>query len=57
LKIFLQVSIIIPVHDEHLITLIRSVHSILNRTPAKLLEEIILVDDASGKGWNILPRD
>lgn len=39
-------------HDEHITTLIRSVHSILNRTPAKLLEEIILVDDASGKGRN-----
>ncbi|CAF3391363.1 unnamed protein product [Rotaria socialis] len=44
-----SVSIIIPVHDEHLRTLLRSVYSILNRTPAKLLKEIILVDDASGK--------
>ncbi|CAF1472211.1 unnamed protein product [Rotaria sordida] len=43
------VSIIIPTHDEHLPTLLRSIHSILNRTPAKLLEEIIIVDDASGK--------
>ncbi|CAF2929979.1 unnamed protein product [Rotaria sp. Silwood2] len=43
------VSIILPVHDEHLTTLLRSIHSILNRTPAKLLQEIIIVDDASGK--------
>jgi polypeptide N-acetylgalactosaminyltransferase len=47
------VSIIIPVHDEHLPTLLRSVHSILNRTPAQLLVEILLVDDASKKGRDI----
>lgn len=44
-----SVTIIIPVHDEHVTTLVRSVHSILNRTPGQLLDEIILVDDASGK--------
>ncbi|UJR20991.1 hypothetical protein I4U23_024093 [Adineta vaga] len=44
-----SVTIIIPIHDEHLTTLLRSIHSILNRTPPKLLTEILLVDDASGK--------
>ena len=43
-------SIVVPVHDEHLTTLIRMIHSILNRTPAHLLQEIILVDDNSRKG-------
>ncbi|CAF0999883.1 unnamed protein product [Adineta ricciae] len=43
------VSIVVPVHDEHLTTLIRMIHSIINRTPAHLLQEIILVDDNSRK--------
>ncbi|CAF1516626.1 unnamed protein product [Adineta steineri] len=52
-----SVSIIIPVHDEHLTTLLRSVHSILNRTPEKLLKEILLVDDASSKDSLKSPLD
>lgn len=34
-------------HNEHLPTLLRSVHSVLNLSPADLLEEVVLVDDSS----------
>lgn len=40
-------SIIICFYNEHLTTLLRTVHSILDRTPKHLLNEIILVDDYS----------
>lgn len=42
-----KVSIIIPFRNERLSVLMRTVYGILFYTPAKLLEEIILVDDAS----------
>lgn len=45
------VSVIIPFYDEHLSTLLRSVHSVMNRSPPELLQEIILVNDASTKTY------
>jgi polypeptide N-acetylgalactosaminyltransferase len=45
-----KVSVVIPFHDEHFTTLLRSVYSVVKRTPPELLEEIILVDDYSKKG-------
>lgn len=42
-----NVSVIIVFHNEHLKTLLRTCYTIVRRTPAKLLSEIILVDDAS----------
>lgn len=43
-------TIIMCFVDEVWSTLLRSVHSVLSRSPPHLVEEIILVDDFSTKG-------
>lgn len=42
-----NVSVVICFYNEHYMTLLRSVHSVVDQTPDKLLHEIILVNDWS----------
>jgi len=44
------VSVVVPFHNEHWSTLLRTAVSVLNRSPPELLHEVILADDASTKG-------
>lgn len=41
------VSVVIPFFEEHWTTLLRTVVSVVNRSPPQILREIILVDDGS----------
>jgi polypeptide N-acetylgalactosaminyltransferase len=44
-----SVSVVVPFYNEHWSTLLRTVYSVMNRSPRELLTEIILVDDCSTK--------
>ncbi|CAG9759554.1 unnamed protein product [Ceutorhynchus assimilis] len=57
LKKLPSVSVIVPFHNEHWTTLLRTAVSVINRSPAELLKEIILVDDFSSKEFSKKPLD
>lgn len=49
LKKLPKTSVIIICYNEWLSILLRTIHSVYNRTPRELLHEIIIVNDASTK--------
>lgn len=45
-----HVSIIVPLYNEHISVVMRTIASVVNRSPPELIKEIIIVDDGSTVG-------
>ena len=43
-------SVVIVFHNEGFTTLMRTVHTVIDRSPPQFLKEVLLVDDFSDKG-------
>jgi len=48
-----KASVVIVFHNEGWSTLLRTVQSVIDRSPPQFLEEVLLVDDYSDKGFQI----
>lgn len=49
IEVLPSVSVVVPFHNEHWSTLLRTCYSVMLRSPKTILKEIVLVDDASTK--------
>lgn len=52
-----KTTVIIPFHNEAWSTLLRTVHSVIDKTPGEILKEIILVDDQSTHSYLLSPLE
>ena len=50
-----KASVVVAFHNEMPSTLLRTVHSVINRSPPQFLEEVLLVDDSSDRGELLFP--